>query len=553
MDDQSARILSVLNTTYPLKLFTEQQREAIAAGAVVEEFEEDAMIYHRRDEATTLNLILSGEVHFYWMVDEEDEEAGEISLGNLEPGDVFGLEALEEESTYRENAITLSRVRIARFSLEFLDPYFEENPLPYRVLMLMLSSLRLYYTVDLPWLNTDESIIFMARRSPVFLFYRLVLPVTVFSIGIAVLLILIAANQAGLILVGIAAGVVALIGGLWSIWNYVDWTNDYAILTNQRAVFQERVVLLYDSRLETPLDAILATSLDSSQIGRILGYGDVIMRTYTGTLLFPNLSAWDTVRMLVDDRRMRAREASLQEEKQTIQTMVRQRLNLAPPTAGVQRIVKQATPKTSLGERLANFFRMRFEKDGVITYRTHWSFMIRKTFLPGLIMLGLLALAVFFLVGPIKFLSGLAFWPVWFVLVLADSFWLWYRFEDWVNDQYIVSDQQIVDVYKKPLAQEERRVAPLESIQSVEFERLGIIGLVLNYGTVYIRIGDTRFSFDNVYNPSEVQRDLFRRIAAHADRDRRQEANAERQRILDVLEAYHEVTRNSPSPDSNNP
>lgn len=318
MDDQSARILSVLNKTYPLKLFTDQQREEIAARAVVDEIEEGKIIYHEHDEATTLNLILSGEVHLFWMVDEEDEEAGEIGLGSLEPGDVFGLEALEEDSTYAENAIALSLVRIVRFSLEFLDPYFEENVLPYKVLRLMLSSLRLFYKVDLPWLDPDEAIIFMARRNSVFLVYRLILPLFVFGIGISVLLFLIAMNPAGVILIGIGAGLVALIGGLWSIWNYVDWTNDYSILTNQRAVFQERVVLLYDSRLETPLDAILATSLDSSQIGRILGYGDVVMKTYTGTLLFPNLAQWDTVRMLVDDRRMRARESSLQEEKQTI-------------------------------------------------------------------------------------------------------------------------------------------------------------------------------------------------------------------------------------------
>lgn len=136
--------------------------------------------------------------------------------------------------------------------------------------------------------------------------------------------------------------------------------------------------------------------------------------------------------------------------------MVRQRLSLAPPTPGIQRIVKQAPPKITLGERLANFFRMRFEKNGVITYRTHWSIMLRKVFLPGLVMFGLLVLAALFLLGKINFLSSLAFWPVWFVLVLSDSFWLWYRFEDWVNDQYIVSDEQIVDVYKKPLGQEEK-------------------------------------------------------------------------------------------------
>jgi hypothetical protein len=84
----------------------------------------------------------------------------------------------------------------------------------------------------------------------------------------------------------------------------------------------------------------------------------------------------------------------------------------------------------------------------------------------------------------------------------------------------MVTDEQILDVYRKPLAREERRVAPLRSIQSIEFERLGIIGLLLNFGTVYIRVGDTQLTFDQVFNPSEVQRELFNRIATREYRER---------------------------------
>jgi hypothetical protein len=153
------------------------------------------------------------------------------------------------------------------------------------------------------------------------------------------------------------------------------------------------------------------------------------------------------------------------------------------------------------------------------------------------------ALVVIRLMGILKFIGDLAFWPIWLVLLLVTGFWLWYQYADWANDIYVVSDEQIVDVYKKPLGQEEKRVAPLKSIQSVEYERLGLIGLILNFGTVFARIGDTRFTFDNVYNPSEVQRDLFHRIAAQTNRERRKEGEAERQRMLDVLEAYHEVMK----------
>ena len=554
MDEQSTKVLGYLNRIYPLKLFTDLQKEAIASSAPVVRFEEGIALYQEGKPATDFFLILSGQVRLTIPVYEDDPEGGEIYLGDLEPGDLFGLEALEEGSEYLANAISLSGLTVVRFKLEFINPFFEENAIPYSALMVMLSSWKLFMKIELPWRNSEESVLFIARRHPFFLVKRLFLSLPLFLISLGMLIFLILSNLPGTILVGVIAGLVALITGLLAIWNYIDWTNDYSILTNQRAVFLEKVILLYDNRMETPLDAILSTSVDSTQIGRILGYGDVILKTYTGTLIFPDVAMWETVRLLIDDRRARARDANLQAEKQTLQTVVRQRLRLAPPAAPAP--VKAAKPedrRPSLAEFLANLFRMRSEKSGVITYRTHWFILMRRMFFPVLALFGVLAIPILRFLGVFSFLSDLAFWPVMVVIGLLEIFWLWYRYEDWANDIYIVSDEQIVDIYKRPLGQEEKRVAPLKSIQSVEFERLGIIGLVLNYGTVFIRIGDTRFTFDEVYNPSEVQRDLFRRIAAQTDRDRRKEDEAERQRILDVLEAYHEVIKPLPPPNVGSP
>jgi hypothetical protein len=550
MDEQSTKVISYLNRIYPLKLFTDLQKEAIASNAPVVRFEEGSALYQEGKPATDFFMILSGQVRLTIPVYEDDPEGGEISLGDLEPGDLFGLEALEEGSEYLANAISLSALTVVRFNLEFIDPFFEENAIPYSVLMVMLSSWKLFMKLELPWRNPEEAVLFIARRHLFFLVRRLLLPLPVFMISLGVLIFLILSNLPGTILVGVIAGLVALITGLWAIWNYIDWTNDYSILTNQRVVFLEKVILLYDNRMETPLDAILSTSVDSTQFGRILGYGDVVLKTYTGTLIFPDLAMWETVRLLIDDRRARARDANLQAEKQTLQNVVRQRLRLAPPAATAP--LKAAKPedrRPSLAEFLANVFRMRSEKSGVITYRTHWFILMRRMFFPGLALIGVMAIPILRFLGILSFFSDLAFWAVMLIVGLLEFFWLWYRYEDWANDIYIVSDEQIVDIYKRPLGQEEKRMAPLKSIQSVEFERLGIIGLFLNYGTVFIRIGDTRFTFDEVYNPSEVQRDLFRRIAAQTERDRRKEAEDERQRILDVLEAYHEVM--NPPPPSN--
>jgi ABC-type multidrug transport system fused ATPase/permease subunit len=524
-------------------MFTDEQRESMAASLPQESFEAEQVIYSEDEDAENLYLILTGRIQLYVPKDPDDPEAGQLNLGELEAGDLFGLEAIEEGGARITCARALTPVSLGRFNLEFLDAYFEDNSLPYLPLKMMLASLKLFLEVDPGWRNPEEAVVLFARRHPFFLLARIFIPATLFLAAVGSLVALLIAQATGVSLIAIFIGIGALLTGLWAIWVYVDWSNDYAILTSQRVVFQEKVIFLYDSRQETPLDAILATSVDSSQLGRIIGYGDVILKTYTGNLIFSNLALWDTVRLMVDDRRTRARETSQQAEKRVIQSMVRQRLKFDPPRPPQPKPEPAEAPRPSLGEILANLFRMRSEKNGIITYHTHWFLLLTGIFLPTLTVVGLLALAVLQAMGMFAFLDGMAFWPILAVVFLMAVFWLWYRFTDWYNDVYVVSDEQIIDIYKKPLGQEEKRVAPLKSIQSVEFERLGLIGLVLNYGTVFIRIGDTRFTFDRVYNPSEVQRDLFQRIAAQANRERQGQADAERQRILDVLEAYHAVNQ----------
>jgi hypothetical protein len=105
----------------------------------------------------------------------------------------------------------------------------------------------------------------------------------------------------------------------------------------------------------------------------------------------------------------------------------------------------------------------------------------------------------------------------------------------------VITDDQVLDVYKKPLGLEEKKAAPIKNIQAVEFSRKGIIGLLLNYGTVSIRVGDTLLTFDDVFNPAEVQRELFKRIADRDYKEKQASIASEQQRVLDLIEIYHQV------------
>jgi hypothetical protein len=82
-------------------------------------------------------------------------------------------------------------------------------------------------------------------------------------------------------------------------------------------------------------------------------------------------------------------------------------------------------------------------------------------------------------------------------------FWL-YHYIDWSNDIYVVTSDQIFDIERKPLSREVKKSAKLENILSLRHDRIGIFGLMLNYGTVTINVGTEEFIFYGVYDPAQV-------------------------------------------------
>ena len=107
---------------------------------------------------------------------------------------------------------------------------------------------------------------------------------------------------------------------------------------------------------------------------------------------------------------------------------------------------------------------------------------------------------------------------------------------------YIIAEDQIIDIYKKPLGTEQRRTAQIKNILSVEFERIGFIGLIFNFGTVYIRVGEEEFTFDNVFNPSLVQREIFQRLAEKTRNERQSGRMTQWQDIADFFVLNEGIT-----------
>jgi hypothetical protein len=212
----------------------------------------------------------------------------------------------------------------------------------------------------------------------------------------------------------------------------------------------------------------------------------------------------------------------------------------------------EITPSPGAGVRPPGFLRrnfgyfllMRFEEGNVITYRKYWTALLAKTWLPTLLILvdlfAIMAGVILAFWGRI-FAADLGFWmAIALGALLPLSIWWLYHYVDWRNDIYQVTDKYILDIERRPLGTEVKKSAPLESILSLEHERLGFLGYLLNFGNVTINVGEAKFVFLSVHEPARVQQDIFNRMYALRRQKEKAEIARERDRVVQMISFYNQ-------------
>jgi len=178
-----------------------------------------------------------------------------------------------------------------------------------------------------------------------------------------------------------------------------------------------------------------------------------------------------------------------------------------------------------------------------ITWRKHWLFLVGHVAKPMAAALIWLALAAACILGQPQILPisrvGLAVGLA--VMALPIAFWLWWETVDWENDIYVLTDDRIIDVEKRPLAlSEHRREATLDRIQNVNLTVPGPIASILGYGDVNIETagGEGMFTFTRVMAPHEVQREIMSRVARHREMRQRIEIQRRRKEMAEWFAIY---------------
>lgn len=500
-----------------------------------------AVIFKEGDAADFFYFILEGTVRTSRYV----AQVGQVQqISELTIDDHFGEEVLENDWPRQVNAETAAPVKLARLSVPQFVALLDLFPPLANRLQLILDSYRLQLKTRFDWLNPNETIYFVARRHTLFLFLMIIPPIlTVMTVILAFgLWFLSTQAAAGLFLMALFVA----LGLAWLVWNYIDWSNDYYIITDERVVYQERVVLFYNSRQEAPLSAIQSTTINTTLWGRWLGYGNVSIRTYIGTILFRSIANPEQVQTLIQERQLHAQYFSTHTETKKIREKIDKRIREGPEQPTLPPVGKAQQKPDPMRAFLSTMFHLRYEYAGSITFRTHWFILLKKTFVPGFLLFCLAGLTLYNVLNRFALLSIQGTCGIFFFLGLIVFGWWFYQYLDWHNDIYVITPDQIVDVNKKPLGKEERQAAPIKNILSIEYKRLGIIGLLLNFGTIFIRVGDQQLTFDQVFNPAEVQRELFHRLSRKNFEERSRQIAEEEKRFADWFAIYNDWYKDNP-------
>jgi len=531
------QLIDLLRNIHFLREVDEDDLQTL--GSILEriEYDQGGEIIRQGTRAEALYFIARGEVDII----QKPAEGVERRLATLEPGDTFG----EMELVFRQPRTATVRATqpttIYRWDRAAVSKFMQAHPEALADLKFSAKSRRLAQRFRFSWLNEDEVIYGLARKHSMLLYEGLTLPF--FMLLGATALFWWGLAEGGPIFTWGASGI-ALVGLILGVWRWVDWGNDYYIVTDRRAVWLEKIIGIYDSRVETPLHMVLSVSLSTDVLGRMLGYGDVIIRTYTGRVVFRNVENPKAMAAMIEEHWQRVRTKKEDTDRESLEHIVRHRLE---PESDLQmteepyadELVAEEQPDVRAG--FGRFsFRVRFEEKGVITYRKHWAVLMREIGLPSILILlvvGFLGarlggLLIFSTVSNILLMSGVALLPL--------TMWWTYRYVDWANDIYQITADQIVDINKKPLARELRKVAPLENILGTEVDRKGIVGILLNYGDVITNIGTTQFIFEGVYDPIGVQQDIVHAQEAYLQRKSERDQRQRQDEMVEMLDIYHE-------------
>jgi hypothetical protein len=487
-----------------------------------------------------------------------DPEGLEREVARLVPGDYFGETSLMLGEPRDATVEVVQDATLLYLNKRDFDQLLHERPAMLKALQMRPDVAKKRLARRFKWQDPEEVILVRLHKHNAILIRNIAFPCFVLLVGLISFGYWYLESKSVLVLmVGAFLDLVPL---LLILYLTVDNYNDNYVVTNKRVVHEERVPLIRESRTEAFLQNIQdVQQVQAGLLAQFFNFGDLIIETAgeRGHVVFRQIPNPAQTQDIIFEQIDRVRARVRAEERATIRDALRRQFGVTipempapvPEAPRPQRRFRLTFP--SWGRAPIRLFRyfvppLRLEQGDTITWRKHWAPLIRLIAVPTVLIAVTTAVTIY-LIGrfanwsPILIGYGVA-------MVILFPWWLWI-FEDWQNDIYQVTATRIIDVDRLPLyLREQRREASLGMIQNVSLEITGIVGNLLNYGSVKIETaGAGAFTFDHVRDPRAVQSEIFRRVEAFRSQQRQEEAERHRTELLDWFTVYDRVRTSSPA------
>ncbi len=403
-------------------------------------------------------------------------------------------------------------------------------------------------------LTPEEQVLYRERRSGWRLFFELIVPLVIL-LGWTVFILVYAS------LPSTWAALLVLLPGLLVtaiiVWRTLDWANDYFVITSKHLVHHEyslrgfQVVVV-----KVPVDQVQSVEIEKPSLGAtLLGVGTAAITTAaaTGAIRFDWIDDPQEVADIIDELREQAKEVDAGQTQAAMRAALEEYYQSDPAYRKVE------LPDEELAEddqyedfvdfgdvmqlglrgmkrRIGRFFGTRLVDGDVITYRKHPFTLFVRTWWHWLLIFVSIAVATRIQNSFVSAALGLLS----FILVL----WLVWRYLDWRNDLFLLTNRYVFDIDRLPLGfGESRKQAELGNIQNVNAERPGLLPTILNFGNVAIETAGASADivFEKVSNPSRVQSEIFQRRDAFLSTRRTADRVQRRKEFAVMLDVYQQA------------
>jgi CRP-like cAMP-binding protein len=460
------------------------------------------------------------------------------------------------------------------------------------------------------WIQEGETVLWRNRSHLLWLAAPLLILLFIWLLVLAVIVLGAPFESAGLVAAGLteqAANVTGLEITLLiltsfivvplGIWVFVNYFDDYYVVTTRRVTRRDRRLLSYEARADAPIEMVQDATVNSTLWGRLFDYGDLTIRTAAkvGALTFNHVPQPDLVRDLIMSQRGEVLAASRGQTRELLRRGLLSNLQLAVSVPNLDQMralgpdAVHATQPTNwervkawirpkrLGPRaILPAARRRDKPDwvrrvlkplpprvqhvllgppvpptpplsGQQVFRKHWVNFLSRTW-QALLATIIMAVVLVPLLGaqtnPLYASIGGGLLGAWLVLTIAVLLWLWWKVEDYLNDIYVVTDDRLIDIEQRPLMlRGSRKETTLDRVQTVNLQQNGLWANLFDYGNVEVQTAaaDGGFVFKMISAPKMVQRTIFQKLDAYRRSQDEKAATARQRELMEGLEVYHEL------------